>query len=609
MARPEPPVRIIRFGVYEVDLQAGELRRQGLRIKLQEKPFQVLALLLEHPGEVVTREELQQRLWPDTFVDFEHSLSTAIKKLRDALGDAAENPVYIETRPGRGYRFIYPVEEQRQEISSARPRRLPRWAAALGLVGLPGLLVAVFTFNVGGVRDRVLGRPVAGEITSIAVLPLKNLSGDPKQDYFVEGMHDSVIAELSKVSALKVISRTSVVQFKEAKVALPEIARKLNVDAVVEGSVLREGNQVRITVQLIHGSTERQLWTRSFDRELGGILILYREVARAIADEVHVALTPAEKTRLEATRTVRPEAHEAFLKGLSIWGQFREDSALRSMEYFRQAIALDPSYALAYARLAFANTLAFDFPPAKEAALKALEIDDQVAEAYAALAFTSWMYDWDWVAAERSARRALELDPNSGVSHHVYGMYLSSMGRHEEAIAAMQRAAEIEPLVPLTIINLAGVYFDARQYDRARQVMQNCMEMDPKCAARAHRTFGQIYSRRGMYEQALEECEKVAEIIGEPPRSTCPLIHAAAGRRSEARAVLRELKAEAVPNPRAIAALHAALGEKDEAFAWLEKAYEHRHFDLILLKVSGIWDPLRGDPRFQALLRRMNFPE
>ncbi len=480
----------VRFGVFELDIRSGELRKSGARIRLQEQPLQILSLLLERPGEIVTREAICKKLWPDgTFVDFDHSLNAAVVRLREALDDSADNPRFIETVPRRGYRFIAPVQGRADDSSApsaaraaSRSRRKLWWVAATVVMLLLSLALPI-ALNVGGLRQRLFASTDSQpKIESIAVLPLKNLMNDPAQDYFVEGMHESLIAELSKVSALKVISRTSAMQFKEAKMSLPEIARKLNVDAVVEGSVLREGNQIRITVQLIYGPSEKQLWGRSFDRELGGILILYREVAKAIADEIKVALTPSEKARLTNARSVRPEAHEAFLKGLSIWGQRADDSAQRSMEYFKQAIALDPNYALAYARLAFSHTLAAvppreHFPKAKEAALKALEIDDQVAEAYAALALTSYFYDWDWAAAEQYARRALELDPNSAVSHHVYGLYLSTMGRHDEAIAAMQRAAELEPLVPLSIINLAKTYVWAQQYERARQVMLNCVEL------------------------------------------------------------------------------------------------------------------------------------
>ncbi|MCI0540876.1 MAG: winged helix-turn-helix domain-containing protein [Verrucomicrobiales bacterium] len=614
----------VRFGVFELDIRSGELRKSGARIRLQEQPLQILSLLLERPGEIVTREAICKKLWPDgTFVDFDHSLNAAVVRLREALDDSADNPRFIETVPRRGYRFIAPVQGRADDSSApsaaraaSRSRRKLWWVAATVVMLLLSLALPI-ALNVGGLRQRLFASTDSQpKIESIAVLPLKNLMNDPAQDYFVEGMHESLIAELSKVSALKVISRTSAMQFKEAKMSLPEIARKLNVDAVVEGSVLREGNQIRITVQLIYGPSEKQLWGRSFDRELGGILILYREVAKAIADEIKVALTPSEKARLTNARSVRPEAHEAFLKGLSIWGQRADDSAQRSMEYFKQAIALDPNYALAYARLAFSHTLAAvppreHFPKAKEAALKALEIDDQVAEAYAALALTSYFYDWDWAAAEQYARRALELDPNSAVSHHVYGLYLSTMGRHDEAIAAMQRAAELEPLVPLSIINLAKTYVWAQQYERARQVMLNCVELDPKCASDAHFVFGVIYMQQGLYQQALEEFKKEERIAG------CCLfqvyvLYALTGRKREARVALNDFKREKNASGLAIARLHAALGDRDEAFTWLEKAYQQRNRDLPNLKETPEWDPLhplRDDPRFQDLLRRMNFPE
>ncbi len=282
--------RIVRFGVFEVDLRAGELRRSGVKIKLQEQPFQILSLLLGRPGEVVTREEIQKKLWPaDTFVDFEHSLNAAVKRLREALGDSADTPRFVETIPRRGYRFIYPVER-------------PGWASRirqLRIVALAAvaLLAVLIGLNVGGLRDRLLGGAGRGQITSIAVLPLENLSGDPEQEYFVDGMTETLITELSKISALTVISRQSVMQFKDTDEPLPEIARELNVDAVVEGSALHIGERVRITVQLIEAASDRNLWAENYDRELRDVLALHSEVARAIAQEIRIALTPEEESR------------------------------------------------------------------------------------------------------------------------------------------------------------------------------------------------------------------------------------------------------------------------------------------------------------------------
>ncbi len=333
--------RMVGFGVYEVDLQAGELRKQGSKIKLQEQPFQVLALLLEHPSDMVTREEIQKKLWPaDTFVDFEHSLNAAVKRLREALGDSADNPRFVETLPRRGYRFIYPVEGRpAPPISPSLPAPAggkPVWRLAAAGFAVVALLAVLVGLNVGGWQERLLGGAAPGQITSLAVLPLENMMGDAEQDYFVEGMHEALIAHLAKIGALKVISRTSVMQYKEARKPVPEIARELGVDGVIEGSVLRAGSRVRITAQLIRGATDEHLWTQSYERDLRDILALQSEVARAIAREIKIAVTPEEETRLAGARASNPGAYEAYLKG-----RYQKSTAKGTklaIEYFQQAL-------------------------------------------------------------------------------------------------------------------------------------------------------------------------------------------------------------------------------------------------------------------------------
>ncbi|MEE8606139.1 MAG: winged helix-turn-helix domain-containing protein, partial [Nitrospiraceae bacterium] len=344
---------VARFEGFEADPRAGELRKQGRKIKLQEKPFQLLCTLLQHPGEVVTREELRERLWPaDTFVVFDDNLNTAIKKLREALGDSADNPRFVETLPRHGYRFIYPVEERPAPPISPSPpapaggtfarRALPVAGTALAVVALLAVLIGL---NVAGLRERLLGEAGRGQITSIAVLPLENLSGDPEQEYFVDGMTETLITELSKIGALTVISRQSVMQFKGTKKSLPEIARELNVDAVVEGSALHIGERVRITVQLIEAATDRNLWAENYDRELIDVLALHSEVAQAIAQEIKIAVTPEEGARLATARPVNPEAHRLYLLGRFYWNKRNEKAFGKALDYFEQAIATDPDYA------------------------------------------------------------------------------------------------------------------------------------------------------------------------------------------------------------------------------------------------------------------------
>jgi TolB-like protein/DNA-binding winged helix-turn-helix (wHTH) protein/Flp pilus assembly protein TadD len=609
---------VIRFGVFEVDLQAGELRKQGLRVNLQEKPLQVLAILLERPSKVVTREELQQRLWPDVNVDFEHSLSTAIKKLRDALDDAADNPRFIETRPGRGYRFIYPIEG----LERRRWHQIRAWQAWLAAIAVVVLVAGLVGLNVGGLRDRLLGRPAPGEITSIAVLPLENLSGDPEQEYFADGMTEALTTELGKISALRVISRQSVMRYKGTDKPLPEIARELNVDAVVKGSALQEGDRVRISAQLIQAAPERHLWAQSYERDLTQVISLQRDVARAIADEIKITLTLDEEARLASTRPVNPEAYEAYLKG-RYFQKPTEESLKKSIEYFQQAISIDPNYAPAYAKLAFSHIMlaAFNFAPdsehypiARKAALKALEIDDTVAEAHTLLGHVKYRFDWDWTGAEREFRRAIELDPNSVVAHDRYAYYLDFMGRMEEALAEIKRARALDPVL-LTIGPGVGWFlYHAHQYDQAIAAFQRSLELDPDVPM-VHMGIGLAYIQKRMYEEAIAELQEAVALgtVGGPSTYTAMLAYAYAvsGRKAEARKILNELKQQMKQrhvSPFNIAEIHTGLGEKDRAFEWLEKAYEERDEDLIFIR-DPILDSLRPDPRFQSLLRRMNFPE
>jgi len=618
--------RMVRFGVYEVDLRAGELRKSGVKIKLQEQPFQILALLLGRPGEVVTREEIQKKLWPaDTFVDFEHSLNAAVKRLREALGDSADNPRFVETLPRRGYRFIYPVEGRPSTALGIKGqagldgRRIRRraWLAALGLLALAVLL----GLNVGGLRDKLLGRPAPGAITSIAVLPLANLSGDPEQDYFVDGMTETLITELSKIGALKVISRQSVMQFKGTDKPLPEIARELNVDAVVEGSALHIGERVRITVQLIEAATDRTLWAENYDRELIDVLALHSEVAQAIAGKIKIAVTPEEETRLADARPVNPEAYEAYLKGHYSWKQpsFAAEGFKRAVEYFEQAIEIDPEYALAYAGLADVYWKTDALPPevakpkAKAYVMKALELDDTLAQAHDSLGMVRFYLDWDWSGTEEAFKRAIALNPSFAGAHQGYSKYLTSMGRHDESIAETKRARELDPLSINVNVTAGEAFYFARQYDQAIEQFQRTLELDPNSFV-VRGLLGFAYERNGMVEEALEEFQKATALAGDHPNFKWwgGVFYASIGRRSEAQKLLDELKQLSnqryVP-PTWIAGIHGALDEKDQAFEWLERAYQERDGWLVMLGVNPYADPLRSDPRFQVLLRRMNFPE
>ena len=623
--------QVVRFGVFEVDLRAGELHRSGVKIKLQEQPFQVLALLLEHPGEVVTREEIQHKLWPaDTFVDFEHSLNAAVKRLREALGDSADNPRFVETLPRRGYRFIYPVEGRPSTALGIKGqagldgRRIGRraWLAVLGLLALAALL----GLNVGGVRDKLLGRPAPGEITSIAVLPLENMMGDSEQDYFVAGMHEALITELSKIGALKVISRTSAMRYQDTDKPVPEIARELGVDAIIEGSVLRAGDTVRITVQLIEAATDRNLWAENYDRELRDILALHSEVAQAIAREIKITLTPQEQVQLGRAQPVDPEAYQLYLKGNFQLTRLSETGFRKAVEHYQQAIEKDPAYAPAYAGLSVAYlglgswhtsvpTTAELSLKAKSAAQKALELDEKLAEAHIALGRIKQLHEWDWQGAEGAFRRGIELNPNATFPRILYANYLTALGRFEESIVIGKRTLEIDPLSPAAYNEYGWALEYAGRDEEALEQYRKGLELDPDFA-QSHGVLASFYLRKGLVEKAIIHTEKEENSLGEtrPPPSLGLLgnVYARAGRRADALRILNELKRRAKKeyvSSAALADVYLGLGEKEQALSLLEKAYEEHDVFLVWLKNHRNYDPLRSDPRFQDLLRRLNFPE
>ncbi len=423
MALESRSSRVLRFGTFEVDLRAGELRKQGVRIKLQEQPFHVLTLLLQRPGEVITREELRSELWQsETFVDFDNSLNTSINKLREALGESADNPRFIETLPRRGYRFLASVSGidgdargyRNGEVGSGMRRF--RWTVAL--VSFAVIAAALFVLNVFRVRDRILGSTRIPPIQSLAVLPLTNLSGDPDQEYFSDGMTDALITDLAQMGSVKVISRTSIMRYKKTDKSLPEIARELNVGGIIEGTVQRSGDRVRITAQLIEGATDKHLWAQSYEREVNDVLALQDELARSIAGEIKARMTRQVQVRSGASHPVNPKAYEAYLRGLAYSKQPCDECEGISLEYFNRAIQIDPKWAPAYAQLARSYHYMASggkpefFPKSKAAALKALELDEGLSEPHMSMGFILHNYDWDWSGSEREYKRALELNPN-----------------------------------------------------------------------------------------------------------------------------------------------------------------------------------------------------
>ncbi len=462
-------------------------------------------------------------------------------------------------------------------------------------------------------------------IRSIAVLPLENLSGDPEQEYFADGMTDALISELAKIASLRVISRTSVMQYKGVRRSLPEIARELNVDAVIEGTVLREGERVRITAQLIDARRDAHLWADRFDRDLRGILALQSEIARAIAEEVRVKLTPGETARLAERRPVDPEAHEAYLKGRYFLGKFTRDDAGTAVEHFEESIRIDPEYAPAHVGLSLAYIelggalMGFPsrdaMPKAKAAALRALDLDARLASAHHALGSVLFFYDWDWDGAEKEFERVIAFDPSLAAAHYdKYASYLSAMGRHREAIDVAQRAVEVAPLDLFARTQLAQAFFFARDYDRGVQEVRETLELDPDYS-RAHQWLAWLYELLGRYEEAVDARAKMATLAEAESAGEVPAIRAAYetdGPEGYWRALIQHQERDARITrlgPMHFVWPYALLGDADQAFAWLERAYEERDHDLVFLLTDPTLDSIRSDPRFDDLLRRIGFPE
>jgi len=639
MSKPKPTSRTIHFEnfEFEFDFRSSELRENGRKVKVQGQPVQILAMLLEQPGELVTRDELKNRLWPgDTFVDFEHSLNAAVKRLRQALHDSAENPRFIETLARRGYRFIAEVdavegaglnirEPATDNVVTADDREHPEvaektavvhrpaWPLAWKLSGLALLAISTIVV-VWMLRSRSVPSPT---IRSLAVLPLENLSSDPSQEYFADGMTDELITDLGQISALRVISRTSIMQYKGVRKPLPQIARELNVDAVVEGTVLRSGDQVRITAQLIQARDDRHLWSHSYEGELRDVLALQNRVASAIAQQIQINLKPTEQVALKTEKAVNPEAHEAYLRGRYFWNKRTDDGLRKAIDYFNQAIAKDPTYAQAYTGLADSYALLGDweyggmapkeaFPKAEAAATKALQLDDTLGEAHTSLAFCFDLYDWNWDSAEVEFKRAIELNPGYATARHWYSWHLAVLGRKDEAIAEMREAAALDPLSLIISADLAEVLLVARLYPQSIQQSQSTIAMDPTFAV-AHYQLGQAYVQDRRYSDAMTEFQRAIELSGANTtfNSNLAYVYALAGRRGEAVKILNDQKNRdhGFSNSAEIALIYVGLGEHDQAMTWLERAYEERFNPSILARPS--FDPLRSDKRFQDLLYRI----
>jgi TolB-like protein/DNA-binding winged helix-turn-helix (wHTH) protein/Tfp pilus assembly protein PilF len=632
---------IYRFGPFEVRTGTRELSKGGTRVRLRGQPYLILEVLLSRAGEIVTREELREKLWlADTFVDFEHGLNTSVKKLRQALCDSAEAPRYIETAPRLGYRFIATVEAVPEDkpqpvvdraTNPSLPPVVPPEAGrsamsgrnvigfALVMVALLGVLWYVQSAGRMKLRDSsnssLAARP-AKVITSIAVLPLDNLSNDPTQDYFTEGMTDELINDLAQLGGLRVTSRTSVMRYKEGTKTVPQIGRELGVDALIEGTVERVGNRVRIRVQLIDAASDRHLWARSYDHELKDVLLLQSTAAHDIATEIEgqVVELPAQ-LRTSNERSVQTDAYEAYLKGRFFWNKRSLPSLQQAVKYFQQAIALDPTYARAYAGLAESYAvMGYMVSPSNEqarkgraAARRALELDDQLPEAHTALGFIAENHDWDWQTAEKEYQRAIQLNPNYATGHQLYAECLALQGRFDEAFPEIERARQLDPLSLIIATDNGAILFFAHQYDRAIEQFRAVLEMDPNFP-RAHMLIT-VYVQKGLFADALADAEGWSEREKSSwSWGSLAYIYGRSGQQAKAKFAIEQLERESgsqVVDPLSFAIAYVGIGDKEKAIAWLQKAYQWHSSSLTALKVDPTYDPLRNDPRFQALVRRI----
>lgn len=632
-----PPSRtLIRFGVFDLDTETGELLKQGSKVRLQEQPFQILRILLEHRGKVVTREELQHRIWPiDTFVDFDRGLYNAIKKLREALGDDAEKPRFIETLSKRGYRFIAAVQSGAPPAaaealtlpptstqSSATTIRRKRFVSGrLWGTSAAVAVILVLALNPSGMRDRLLGKTVTPRIQSLAVLPLANLSGDPAQEYFSDGVTDALITDLAQIGSVKVISRTSITGYKETHKHLPEIARELNVDAIVEGTVQRSGDRVRITAQLIHAPSDKHLWANSYERDLRDVFTLEREVAGDIARQVQTQLTTEKQVQLAQPRPVSPGALEAYLRGNSHMHRFSRgfgDEELRlASEYFSQAIEAEPDFAAAYVGMSRARHGTFrssseDEDIARKAAQRAVELDPHLSDAWTTLADIRCDF-WDWDGAEQDYQRALALNPSDGIAHEHLGWLLDALGRLDEGWKEAKIAQQLDPNEE----HLEPALDNRHEYDQIIQHITTMLEADPNNAYLHHALF-EGYAGKAMYKEAIEQLEQTLVLSGF--QESAAKLHQAfdsSGYQGAMREVAKELEYLHANNqvfmPINLASAYTAAGDKDRAFYWLEQGYKYRGHatagvSMIFLNRDPSLEPLRSDPRYKDLLRRVGLP-
>ena len=603
----------VRFGAFEVDLRGGELRKDGLKIKLQGQPIQVLIALLEHPGQIVTREHLRQRLWPaDTFVDFEHNLNSAVKRLREALGDSAENPRFIETLPRHGYRLIAPVTQPAPTLREPRFSARIVWVAGFLGVMIAGLVLGV---NLRGWRQRVShahGMP----IQSLAVLPLANISGKPEEQYFADGMTEELITELGRARNLRVISRQSVMQYKGTIKPLSQIANELHVDAIVQGSALRAGNRVRITTQLIRAAPEEHLWAESYERNLSDVIDLQGEVARDIAAQIKVTLSMQEQTPPARPHPRNPEAYNAYLLARYFHhGHPNRENVDKALSHYERAIKLDPGFAPAWAGLAMLRDLqtsVLGYLPVeegdrkmREATQRALELDPNLAQAQLASATLKMFYDQDWTGADAAFQRALALEPGNDEALVGAAWLAATLGHLDDAVVLNRRAVELNPLSPAAYVDLTIHATFVGRFDEAVAACNKALELDP-AYPRIHWQLGVIDLLRSRRQEALAEMNLEADPTFH--LQGLALAYHALGRARESDAALTEFIAKSRGAPYQIAEVYAFRGEGDRAFEWLERAYSEHDSGVTAVKGDPFLKSLRSDPRYPSLLKRMRLP-
>jgi TolB-like protein/Flp pilus assembly protein TadD len=579
-AESSRPARCYKFGPFRVDLAKRLLLRGRELVALTPKAFETLVVLLENRGEVLLKEELIKSIWPDTVVE-EGSLNRNISTLRKVLGESPDEHKYVLTVRGRGYRFVGDVREEREE-----PPRQPR-------------------------------QP----IQSLAVLPFLNLSGDSEQEYLADGLTEALITNLVQIRALRVVSRTSVMGYKNTRDSLPEIARALNVDGVIEGSVMRESRRVRITVQLIEGRTDQYLWAKAYEGELGDVLGLQSAAARAILGEIRAVLTPSEEARLATVRVVSPKAYEAYLRGRHFWNQRTLQGLKRSETYFEEAIRTDRGYALAHVALAQVYLVMLDYgfqspkvlaKKATRAVRRALELDGNLGEAHTALALLKLICEWSFADAEQQFRAALDLSPGDATAHHWYGVLQMYQRRFDEAVQQMQKALSLDPLAPIIRAALGMVYVLAGKYDAAIAQAESVLELEPR-SPQAYAVLGLARQQRGEYQQAIADFRQYVDLSGNDPDAVMRLgcAYAQSGDSDVAYEILQTLQARSkrdYVSPGSLAALELALGNTKRALAELDAGLEQRATSMPMLAVDPAFAQLRPNPSFQALLSEIGLP-